>query len=191
MSRKDQRTSSLRRRPSRAVPAVVSALALLAVGVALVWMAISELTSGAWPDPAARSAGWAAGLTWGANGLLIVAATATLLGVVLLLCAVTPGKPNALRIRTEPLQGADGTTEVVMTRRSVAKLANARAHEVDGVDAASTKVRSRSVGVSVATPSTQRGDLQQTVTHRVRIALEAAGLEPVPTVSATVRTRKL
>ena len=49
MSRSNARTRSLRRRPSRTIPATVVAVVLLALGVATAIAAISRLVQGSWP----------------------------------------------------------------------------------------------------------------------------------------------
>ncbi|MBP2385984.1 divalent metal cation (Fe/Co/Zn/Cd) transporter [Paeniglutamicibacter kerguelensis] len=48
MNRHNQRSTSLRHRPSRAVPALIAGTLLLAVGISLAWLAISRLASGSW-----------------------------------------------------------------------------------------------------------------------------------------------
>lgn len=188
MSRTDARSDGLRRRPSRTVPAVIVAVVLLCLSVAMVWVAVRRLSSGDWPGAVTQAAGWTAALTWASVTMLVIAGVVVLAGLVLLLCAVVPGKPTALRIGTEPLETDRGHIEVVMTRRSVAKLASARANEVDGVDGVSTTVTGRAVAMSITTASGQREDIQQHVTERVRAALEATGLDPMPRVRAKART---
>ena len=49
MSRTDARSTSLRRRPARTVPATIAAVVLLALGVGLVWAAVQRLAQGSWP----------------------------------------------------------------------------------------------------------------------------------------------
>lgn len=78
-----------------------------------------------------------------------------------------------------------------MTRQSVAKLATAYADQVDGVDSVSATVGARRVGLTVRSASEQRRELEETVTDRVRGALERTGLHPLPTVTTTVRTQRL
>lgn len=190
MSRRDARSDALRRRPSRTVPAVIVALVLLALSVAMVWVAVRRLSSGQWPGAVTQAAGWTAALTWASVAMLVIAGLVVLAGLVLLLCAVVPGKPTALRIGTEPLETEHGNVEAVMTRRSVAKLANARANEVDGVDGVKTTVTGRLVAMSITTASAQREDIQASVTERVRAALEASGLDPLPRVRAKARTTR-
>lgn len=189
MARDDAKSSALRRRPSRTVPAVVAAVLVTAVGVAVVWAAVDKLASGRWPSWVGDTHRWGTTQTWGSAAVIAVSIVVALVGLLLLLTALRPGMPNAYEINV----GASGetpadSTEFVMTRRAVAKLATAHAHLVDGVDSVSAAVTSRRVKLAVKTSSTQTDDLDKLVTSRVSDALVAVGLSPAPTVITTVQT---
>lgn len=189
MSRRDARSRSLRRRPSRTVPAVVVAVVLFVLSVALVWGAVLRLSSGSWPDPVSQAGTWAGELSWGETLLVVIAGAAVLIGLVMVFFALSPGRPSAMWLQTEAVETDQGSTEVVMTRRSVAKLAHARADDIDGVDSVSSTVGSRRVSLSVTTASTRRDEIQEAVTKTVDETLRTAGLNPMPRVAVTVRTR--
>ena len=180
---------SLRRRPSRTVPATLVALLLTAVGALLTWAGIARLLNGSWP----AFVGWVhrhvGDLTWGSAAAITLAIVLTLVGLVLLVSALAPGKPNAFVIDDGDL-GSDhvGSTEFVMTRKAVAKLATAHAHQVSGIDSVSATVTSRAVRLTVSSPSAQRDELSRSVTTAVSEALDAVRLRPAPKVTATVRT---
>lgn len=192
MSRTDARSSSLRRRPSRTLPAVIVAVMLLAAGVTLVWATVDRLANGRWPAWVGASHQWAAAQTWGSPSTITISVLVALLGLLLLVVALTPGQLTGYRI--EPAETADRTspsnTEVAMSRRAVAELATAQANLVDGVDAASAVATGRAVKLRVNTPSAHRPDVERAVTERVRSALSAAGLAPMPTVTASVQSRR-
>ncbi len=188
MSRHDARSTSLRRRSARTIPATVTSLVLLALGVGLVWAAVQRLAQGSWPAFADQTAAWVAAWTWGSVAVLIVSLALAVVGLVLLIAAIKPGPPNALVLEDG---GAGVPTEVVMTRRSVAKLATARAGQVDGVDSVSTVVGARRVTLTVRTPSQQGQAIEQQVRDRVTGALQAAGLAPMPSVVVRARTVSL
>lgn len=190
MSRSDARSNALRRRPSRTVPAVVVALVLLTVAVTLVWVSVLRITSGAWPTFVVDAANWAHDVSFGSTTAITAAAAAAVVGLVMLLCAIIPGQYTALRVRNPDLEGVGGSTEVVMTRRSVARLATARADEIDGVGSVSTSAGARSVAVSISTPSSQRDVVGATVKETVRHALQSAGIDPLPRISVNVRTHR-
>ncbi len=191
MSRTDAGSAALRRRPARTVPAVLVAFVLLGIGVGMAWVAVLRLSAGSWLAFVRQIGSWTTQQTWGSTTLIAISIAVAVVGLLVLIAALTPGKPTALRISEQLLGHAQVHTEIVMTRRSVAKLATARAEEVDGVDSISTRVRAGSVMVSVKTPSAQRAEIEQAVTHRVRAALQAAGLDPMPKVAVSARTQSL
>lgn len=190
MSRTDSRSNALRRRPSRTVPAVIVALLLLALAVAMVWLSVLKLASGAWPNVVVRASNWTHDVSWGSTTAIIAATGVAMMGVGLLLCAIIPGRYKAMRVRNDDLDSVDATTEVVITRRSIARLATARADEVDGVEAVSTSARGRSVAMSITTLSSERDTVGTAVKQRVREALESAGVHPLPRIAVNVRTRQ-
>ena len=189
MSRTDSRSKALRRRPSRTVPAVIMALILLALAVAMVWLSVLKLLSGVWPDVVVSAANWAQDVSWGSTTAITAAAGVAVVGVILLLWAIIPGQFNAMRVQNDDLDSVGTTTEVVMTRRSVARLATARAVEVDGVEAASASAGGQSVTLSVTTESSDRNAVETTVKQRVHQALISAGVNPLPRIAVNVRTR--
>lgn len=196
MSRTDAHSTALRHRPARTVPATIVAVILVLLGIGLVWVAVLKLTNGTWPSFLGSVSSWLTSLTWGATLALAIAIAVTLVGLVLLIAALAPGKPNAMIIHHAPTaqdataQDNMNKVEYVMTRRSVAKLAAAHADLVDGVDKVSTTTTARQVKLRVKTASEQTTDIQHTVTDRVRGALTASGLNPVPRVSTTAHTTK-
>ncbi|MCU1536659.1 MAG: hypothetical protein JWP82_1010 [Humibacillus sp.] len=189
MSRSDATSSSLRRRPSRTVPATLAAIVITGLGVAGVWASVEKLSSGRWPTWVGSTHKWFGSQTWSDPTVITVAAVVALVGLLLLLSAIKPGMPNAYEI-----EGADvgdtnrGDTDFVMTRRSVAKLARAHAATVPGVDSVSASATSRRVTLEVKTLSEQGQALEERVTAQVTDALTAAGLSPQPTVRTTART---
>ena len=98
MSRHGQRSTRLRHRPSRAVPALIVGLLLLAAGVALVWLSITRLVNGSWPTVLQGPRDWLAGLAWNDPATWQIGTAAVVAGVILLLCAIIPGGYNAIAI---------------------------------------------------------------------------------------------
>ncbi len=192
MSRTDARSTALRRRPARTVPASITALLLLTLGVGLVWATVQRLVQDSWPSFAQQAGEWVAAWSWGSVLVLAVAIAVTVLGVILLVAAIKPGPPTAMAVDIGPSgAGGDAGTEVVMTRRSVAKLATARAGQVDGIDSVSSVVGARRVTVTVKTPSQQRTQIERQVRERVTDALQSAGLAPMPAVVVRARSQAL
>ncbi|WP_146360134.1 DUF6286 domain-containing protein [Arthrobacter yangruifuii] len=194
---------SMRRRPSRSVPATITAILLLALGVALVWGGVVRLAQGGWPvfvtEPVRvlGETGWDS--AWGWTGAVVL----LLIGVILLLCGMIPGDFSALPLRAKPgkLTGTSGSAEagdlsavrggenVVMSRRAVARLAASTCDHIDGVASASASASSRKVHLDVTTALHDASDVQHWVEDGVRSRLAATGLDPVPEVTASVRVR--
>lgn len=193
MSRHDGKATPLRHRPSRAVPALILGTLLLAAGVALVWAALARLATGSWPVFLAGPRDWLTGLTWNDPGVWAVGAAAAVVGLVLLAAALVPGRFNALRLRAPGDEGqvpVAGTQEIVMTRRAVARYAAAHCEYVDGVGSASATASARAVHLNVTTALHETGELRGRVIAEVRAQLAGAGLNPVPKITASVRSKE-
>ena len=179
---------ALQPRPSRAVPAIICGLVLLAAGVFLVWAAIARLTQGVWPPFFTAVSDWLASLNWNSPGSWIAGVVLTALGLVLLLTVLVPGKFHALTLHMDPIREVSGDSRAVMSRRAVARLAAATCEHIDGVGSASATASDREVRVSVYTPLHDTADLQHWVTDGVRSRLQAAGLDPVPNITVSIRS---
>lgn len=193
MSRHDGKATPLRHRPSRAVPALILGTLLLAAGVALVWAALALLATGSWPEFLAGPRDWLTGLTWNDPGVWAVGAAAAVVGLVLLAAALVPGRFNALRLQVPGDEGqvaVAGTQEIVMTRRAVARYAAAHCEYVDGVASASATASARAVHLNVTTALHETGELRGRVIAEVRAQLAGAGLNPVPKITASVRSKE-
>ena len=138
-----------------------------------------------------RSAEWLATLRWGSTITIAISLAAVAVGLILLFCAWKPGQPNAIVLHVDRSGDGAGSTEFVMSRRSVARLAAGHADLVDGVDSVSATVTSRRITLSVKSQSEQRSQLAGMVTDRVREALQGAGLQPMPKITTTVHTQRL
>ncbi|MBG0738265.1 hypothetical protein IV500_02310 [Paeniglutamicibacter antarcticus] len=194
MSRRDGRSTRLQHRPSRAVPALIVGILLLAAGVVLVWLTIARLVNGIWPTVLQGPRDWLTSLVWNSPGVWGIGIAAVVVGVILLLCAIIPGGFNALTVndagsnpggKAAPAQ----EQETVMTRRAVARLAKAQCSQIDGVGSASATATTKRVHLSVQTPLHDTGDLRNRVTDSVRKSLKTAGLNPVPRVTATIQSK--
>lgn len=190
MSRSDSRSTSLRHRPSRSIPAVIVSLVLIAIAAVLLWVGISRLAVGTWPawlsDLARQIAAW----SWGSVATLATMIVLAVVGLVVLLTAILPGAHNAVTIRPGAHDGPPaGETDVVMGRRAIARLATAQADLVDGVDSVSASVSPSTVHLAIATSSNQTDTVRSAVTAQVSDRLRAVGLQPVPRVVAQVRSR--
>ena len=172
------------------MPASIVAVVLLAVGVLAVVAAVSRLVNGSWPTQVSSAASGVAGLTWGSGAIIAAAVVLAVLGLVLIIASLKPGG-----LKSAPLQSAGAGVvaerEYVISTRAIAKLAVARADDVDGVDKVSASASGRKVQVDVTTSSEQRDGVRSRVVALVTEALAAATVSPQPRVTATVRTKEL
>lgn len=192
MSRRSGRAANLRHRSSRAVPAVIVGAVLLASGAALSWLAITRLVNGAWPAFLAGLRDWLTGLAWDSPALWAAGAVMVIIGLVLLLAAVVPGTFNALPLqspRAGPAPSPAAGQEIVMSRRAVATLASSYCRHLDGVGSASATATARRIHLTVTTPLHETDELRTRIIAGVRQRLTMVGLDPVPRVTATVRSR--
>lgn len=105
----------LRPRPSRAVPAVICGLVLLAVGVLLVWAAVARLTQGQWPAFFTAVSTWLSTLSWNSAGSWTAGIILAAAGLVLLLAALVPGGFRALTLHMDPTREVTGESQAVMS----------------------------------------------------------------------------
>ncbi|MET4060880.1 hypothetical protein ABIB35_002437 [Arthrobacter sp. UYP6] len=180
---------ALRPRPSRVVPAIICALVLLAAGVALVWAGIARLAQGDWPPFFTTVSDWLVSLSWNSAGSWIAGSILTVIGVVLLLAVLIPGRFHSLQLHLDPAPEVTGENRAVMSRRAVARLAAATCEHIDGVTSASATALDKEVRVSVNTALRDTAELQHWVTDGVRSRLQASGLEPVPNVNVFIRSK--
>lgn len=194
MSRNDGRSNRLRHRPSRAVPALIVGILLLAAGTALTWLAIARLINGTWSTLLQGPRDWLTGLTWNDPGVWGIGTAALVVGLILLLCALIPGGFSALTVRNADADDPDGQPlvherETVMTRRAVAHLAKAQCLQVDGVSSASATSSTTRVHLNVKTSLRDTGDLRSRIMENVRDRFHSIGLDPVPRVTASVESK--
>lgn len=189
MSRSNARSRRLRRRPSRTVPATIVAVVLLAVGALAAVVAIARLVNRTWPSPVTRAATQAASLTWGSPAVITAGAVTALLGLVLLTAGLKRGGFRSARLQPASGNGVAGDTDFVISTRALARLAAARADLVDGVDKVSASASGRWVHVQAVTTSEQADEIRTRVSDGVTETLSAPGVQPMPRVTATVRTK--
>lgn len=176
--------SATRRRPSRAVPATITAVVLLAIAVAAGWLAIARLVQGAWPSGVDSAAGLIASASWGSPWVWAVGIVLGVLGLVLLLTAIVPGRLNAVRLGSAP------DLSVVMPNSSLAKLATGEASLIDGVNGVRASAGPRRVDLTVTTPLRETAQLVEEVREAVTRRFEDVGTQPRPKVVVHTRTKE-
>ena len=169
------------RLPRRTVPALVTGLILLATSV-LVGVSCVQVIAGAPPllpfdalHEAATSATMADPPVLAAGGLL------SLLGVVLLACALLPGVPQVL-----PLAAHDGGATAGVSRHGLGRDLAGCVLRTDGITAARVKVGVRTVRVKARTPLRDRSGLADRIVTAVTSRLADIELARTPDVRVRV-----
>ena len=174
-------------RPRRMVPATIVAVVLIVVS-AFVAAGIIAALAGRRLDilhPGAV-ASWLAGLRWHDAIPLAVGVVAMVVGLILLVAAVKPGRAKVVALACD-----EPDVVIGLTRRGVRCVAAVAAGDVDGVERARARVRGRRVRVKVTTPLREASEVVA-VGERARQAAERAldELDLARPVKVAVRVRK-
>jgi|GEM_PF-4078111 len=176
-----------RRRTRRAPAATVVAAVLLLAAAAVMTAAVHRLVSGHWHPAVVAARAWVDALDADKVTILVVAAAVGLIGIVLVLVAILPGRRDGWRLAAAPTTAAQ--PDLAFSSRAVARRAARVASIRDGVIDAEAAARGRTVTVHVVTLAADRGAVRQDVTDAVAADLGRAGLEPPPRVRVLVRGR--
>lgn len=189
MSRNNARPHRLRRRPSRTIPATIVAVALLASGALTAVVAIARLVNGTWPSQVTGAASSVSRMTWASAAVLTAGTATALIGLILLIAGVKLGAFKTATLQPGHPSETVGDTDFVIATRSMARLAAARADQVDGVDKVSASASPRRVHLQVTTTSEQAAEIRDHVLRGVTEIISGAGVQPMPRITTTVRTK--
>lgn len=177
------RTRGLVRRPPRTIPAGLLALALLALGGVGIWLLGTYLVDDTWPPAASGSVGSVADTTLDSLAMQVAAVALAVVGLVLILCALVPGRPARVQILVDDIPG-----ETALSRRDLARRIQRRAENVDGVHSARVSVGRRRVDVAVETVVDDTAPVTSGASLAVDQAL--AELRPATPTRPRVRTHR-
>ena len=171
-------------RPRRTIPGVLVAAVLAAAGILGAIQAVSAaLDRPLWKVPHRDFAGRLQDTHWNDTATLAVAAAVAFIGFVLVLTGLIPGRPRAI-----PLASGDESVVTGAPRRSLRRSLARLAEDVDGIDRARARVRTRSVPVRATTQLRDTGGLRETVRTAVQDRLTA--LDPLWPPRVKVRLRQ-
>ena len=149
---------------------------------------IVRLVKGAWPGVVTTSAHGLAAVTWSSAVMITATIVIGVLGLILIIAALKPGHTTTAQL-AGPQQNTIADTDYVISRRAIARLAAAQADGVDGVERVSTSATGTRVHLSIVSPSEQTDQIRSRVVDSVTQTLQAAGLDPMPRIIASVRTQ--
>lgn len=174
---------SLIRRPARAVPVGILAVALLAAGGMGVWLLGTYLAEGTWPPSASGAIASVGDTSLDATVVRVVAIGLAVVASVLLLAALVPGRPSRVRVLDGDVPG-----ETALSRRDLARRIQRRAENVDGVYSTSVEVTRRRIDVLVRTVVDDTAPVLQAASVAVDRAVHA--LRPAAPARPRVRIHR-
>lgn len=182
--REDTRAVTRQFRPRRTIPAVIVALLLLVASV----LAAIEVIAYLFDDPtgvvpADDLARWGRRTPWDDPLVITLAVVAGLLGLLLLILALWPGRARAVAVTSERRD-----VTMAIGEADVARLAVRAAEDVDGVDHASAQVTRGQIAVRADSPLHETGDLADRVQRAVSEQIRE--LEPLRPRAVRVNVRR-
>ena len=175
------------RHANRVLAALLS-LALIAAGVLLIIEVIADHVVGRAAIVTWNSAyDWAGRTTWNAGSIRVTSVILIVAGLVLLAAELKPARRS--RLPADPGQAAEAGIDAAYTRRSVAAAIRSAVTALDGIRAASVKVKRRKITIratAVAADTTVAPRLREPVLAAARQRLDTLNLRKPPTVAARV-----
>ncbi len=172
----------MKRRPRRSVPAVLVALVVLAGCVLAAAVAVQTIIGEKpWVSYDAVASALH-GTRWSDPLPAIAGGVVALIGLLLLVSAIVPGRPTVL-----PLEGG---LDSGAARRSYRSTLRTAASTVDGVSAAKLKVKRRGIVSVVTTGRTNTEGLADAVRAAIEHRLSQIGPATVPAVRVRVKATR-
>lgn len=175
------------RRPRRSTPATLVALVLLAVCVLVVLCCVQVLLGQIPLISLSQLLGVSSGLSWNSAATIAIAIVLAVLGLVLVLAAIRPGKPTVMPlVRMTDADGAPGA-DAGVRRTSLTKDLTTTAAAVPGVATASISARRRRVTATITFAAADPTTVPDTVRGRLEYRLIVVGPAPRPKVRVKAR----
>ncbi|MCS7478518.1 alkaline shock response membrane anchor protein AmaP [Umezawaea endophytica] len=175
----------MKRRPRRSAPAVLTAAVLLVVCALVATVAIQTIL-GETPLITYRAAADALHSTrWADLVPLVAGGTAAVVGLVLLLASVLPGRPTVV-----PLRDEETTFDSGASRRSYRSTLRTAASDVDGVNAATLSLGRRKVAAVVRTDRTTTDGLADAVRVSLDQRLDQIAPEARPELKVKIKAAR-
>lgn len=175
----------MKRRPRRGLPATLIAVVLIAAATVVTVVAVQMIIGERPWVEFGTVAAWLHGMRWRDVAVAVAGAVVCVVGAVLVLCAVLPG-----RLTVVPLRGDAPGTDSGASRRSLRATLRVAASTVDGVRAARLVLRGRRITITVHTNRTNTAGLADAVRAAVDRRLEQIAPVDFPPRRVRVRGRR-
>ncbi|MNW50862.1 hypothetical protein D3C74_283270 [compost metagenome] len=173
-------------RSARTATLLSTCIVLLGISTTSLVICLIRLDSGSWPSWVTGFLDSAKNIVWANNNLIAVAVGVAILGLLLFIVALVPGKHSTALLEWDSV---DEQEEWVADNRGLANLARYEAERTDGVGSASPTLRGKKLHVSVFTPVHETSDISQSVQANVQKKLSAIPLAHSIRVSVKATTR--
>lgn len=177
------RSPRIRRRPDRRSPALLVSVLLIALGGLGIWWSASALLE----HQSLAGLEELENRTW-ASGLVIgTAAAVAVSGLLLILCALIPGRASVASIDSTQWDSGRNT---VVTTRGLARIAEAEAERTEGIVGGKAHGGPRRVRLQADTVAPEASEVRMLLSGSVTDRFRALGLKRVPRVVVHTRRRE-
>jgi len=173
-------------RSARTLALMISFVIVLAASILLALSCILRLVNGQWPAAAEQSIKTVSNLHFNDNLAVIVMVVLAVLGLLLLLSALIPGRRQTILLNSDdPSAGS----EQAISCRGISTLVGYEVERTDSVTRASVTTSPKLVRVTVQTPAHSVQRVRENVQARVQGVIDGLPVQRAPKVKVSVQRR--
>jgi len=173
-------------RSARTLVLMISFAILLAASILLALSCILRLASGQWPAAAEQSIKTVSGLHLNDNLAVIAMVVLAVLGLLLLLSALIPGRRQSILLNSDdPATGS----EQAISCRGISTLVGYEVERTDSVTGASVSTSPSLVHVKVQTPAHSVQRVRENAQARAQRVIDGLPLQRAPKIKVSVQRR--
>lgn len=173
-------------RSARTLTLAISFAILLAASMILALSCILRLADGRWPGAAEQGIDALRGLRFNDNLVVIAMAVLAVLGLVLMLSALIPGRRQSILLTSDD---PSARSEQAISCRGISTLVGHEVERTDSVTRARVKTSPALVHVRVQTPAHSVQRVQDNAQARVQAVIDGLPLQRAPKVKVSVQRR--
>ncbi len=174
------------RRPRRIQETITAAIVLVIGGLAAA-IGIDRLATGTPLTAVTRGLRWLSGLSWSGAVMLAESSVAAALGIVLLVCAIVPGKRKATAMTISgSAEPPPADSEAAIPHRALGQMIAARAENLNGIGRIRVQASERTVQIHASTPTRYVEQVRDDLRDNVGETLSSMGIPRRPKVKVQV-----